>query len=86
MNQGKQEEKEMAKSFSYKLTTTKAMKVAGIIDTDAMTMDVDGEEKDLSKLLSEYNGSIVEVVVRTKDEQDLDEPDLDEPDSSNEEE
>ncbi len=76
----------MAKSFSYKLTTTKAMKVAGIIDTDAMTMDVDGEEKDLSKLLSEYNGSIVEVVVRTKDEQDLDEPDLDEPDSSNEEE
>lgn len=71
----------MAKSFSYKLTTTKAMKVAGIIDTDTMTMDVDGEEKDLSKLLSEYNGSIVEVVVRTKDEQDLDEPD-----SSNDEE
>lgn len=65
----------MAKSFSYKLTTTKAMKVAGIIDTDAMTIDVDGEEKDFSKLLSEYNGSIVEVVVRTKDEQDLDEPD-----------
>ena len=70
-----QEEKEMAKSFSYKLTTTKAMKVAGIIDTDTTTMDVDGEEKDLSKLLSEYNGNIVEVVVRTKDEQDLDEPD-----------
>ena len=65
----------MTKSFSYKLTTTKAMKVAGIIDTDAMTMDVDGEEKDLSKLLREYNGNIVEVVVRTKDEQDLDEPD-----------
>ena len=65
----------MAKSFSYKRTTTKAMKVAGIIDTDAMTIDVDGEEKDFSKLLSEYNGSIVEVVVRTKDEQDLDEPD-----------
>lgn len=76
----------MAKSFSYKLTTTKAMKVAGIIDTDAMTMDVDGEEKYLSKLLSEYNGAIVELNVKTKEEQDLDEPDLDEPDSSNEEE
>lgn len=65
----------MAKSFSYKLTPTKAMKVAGIIDTDAMTMDVDGEEKDLSKLLSEYNGAIIELNVKTKDEQDLDEPD-----------
>lgn len=64
----------MAKSFSYKLTTTEAMKVAGIIDTDAMTMDVDGEEKDLSKLLREYNGSIIEFNVKTKDEQDLDEP------------
>lgn len=71
----------MAKSFSYKLTTTKTMKVAGIIDTDAMTMDVDGEEKDLSKLLSEYNGAIVELNVKTKEEQDLDEPD-----SSDEEE
>ena len=71
----------MAKSFSYKLTTTNAMKVAGIIDTDAMTMDVDGEEKDLSKLLSEYNGAIVELNVKTKEEQDLDEPD-----SSDEEE
>ena len=57
------------------------MKVAGIIDTDAMTMDVDGEEKDLSKLLSEYNGAIVELNVKTKEEQDLDEPD-----SSDEEE
>ena len=71
----------MAKSFSYKLTTTIARKVAGIIDTDAMTMDVDGEEKDLSKLLSEYNGAIVELNVKTKEEQDLDEPD-----SSDEEE
>ena len=51
----------MAKSFSYKLTTTKAMKVAGIIDTDTMTMDVDGEEKDLSKLLREYNGELREA-------------------------
>lgn len=49
--------------------------LAGIIDTDTMTMDVDGEEKDLSKLLREYNGAIIELNVKTKDEQDLDEPD-----------
>ena len=62
------------KSFSYKLTTTKAMKITGIIDTDSMTIDLDGEDKKLSTLLSEYNGCCVEINVKTKDESDLDEP------------
>ena len=34
-------------NFAYKKTTTTAMKVAGILDTDNMTVDVDGEEKKL---------------------------------------
>lgn len=61
-------------SFAYKKTTTTAMKVAGIIDTDNMTVDVDGEEKKLSTLLSDFNGAGIEINIKVKDEEELDEP------------
>lgn len=61
-------------NFSYKKTTTTAMKVAGIIDTDRMTIDVDGEEKKLSTLLADFNGGGVEINVKVKEEDELDEP------------
>ena len=61
-------------NFSYKKTTTTAMKVAGIIDTDRMTIDVDGEEKKLSTLLADFNGGSVEINVKVKEEDELDEP------------
>lgn len=68
-------------NFSYKKTTTTAMKVAGIIDTDNMTVDVDGEIKKLSTLLSDFNGASIEINVKVKDEEEIDEP----TESSNEE-
>lgn len=61
-------------NFAYKKTTTTAMKVAGIIDTDNMTVDVDGEEKKLATLLSVFNGGGVEINVKVKEENELDEP------------
>lgn len=61
-------------NFAYKKITTTAMKVAGILDTDNMTVDVDGEEKKLSTLLSDFNGSAIEINIKVKDEEDLDEP------------
>ena len=61
-------------NFAYKKTTTTAMKVAGIIDTDNMTVDVDGEVKKLSTLLSDFNGAGIEINIKVKDEEDLDEP------------
>lgn len=61
-------------NFAYKKTTTTAMKVAGILDTDDMTVDVDGEEKKLSTLLSDFNGGDIEINIKVKDEEDLDEP------------
>ena len=61
-------------NFAYKKTITTAMKVAGILDTDNMTVDVDGEEKKLSTLLSDFNGCAIEINVKVKDEEDLDEP------------
>lgn len=64
----------MAKAFTYKRTTTTNMKVAGILSTDDMLIDVDGEIKSLVTLLSDFDGEIVEIAVKTKDETELDEP------------
>lgn len=35
-------------NFSYKLTTQKSMKIAGVIDTDEMIVELNGEDKKLS--------------------------------------
>ena len=61
-------------NFVFKKTETTNMKIAGIIDTDKMTVDVDGEEKSLATLLSVFNGTSVEIKVATKNEEELDEP------------
>lgn len=61
-------------NFAYKKTTTTAMKVAGIIDTDNMTVDVDGEVKKFSTLLSDFNGAGIEINIKVKNEEELDEP------------
>lgn len=61
-------------NFVYKKTETVAMKIAGIVDTDNMTIDIDGEEKSIATLLSDFNGGCVEINVKTKDETELDEP------------
>ena len=61
-------------NFAYKKTVTTAMKVAGILDSDNLTVDVDGDEKKLSTLLSGFNGATIEINIKVKDEEDLDEP------------
>lgn len=61
-------------NFVFKKTETTNMKIAGIIDTDKMTVDIDGEEKSLATLLSVFNGTGVEIKVATKNEEELDEP------------
>lgn len=61
-------------NFSYKRTETTAMKVAGIFDVKRMVIDVDGEEKSLSTLLSDFDGGAIEVNIKVKNEEDLTEP------------
>lgn len=68
----------MANAFSFKEVTTKTMKITGMVDTDNMTIDVDGEEKKLSTLLSVFNGTDVDIQVKIKSESELDEPTSDE--------
>lgn len=61
-------------NFVFKETKQTSMKIAGIIDTDNMTIDVDGETKKLFTLLSVFNGGGVEINVKVKEENELDEP------------
>lgn len=61
-------------NFSFKETKQTAMKIAGLIDTDNMTIEVDGEDKKLATLLSVFNGGAVEINVKVKEENELDEP------------
>lgn len=68
----------MANAFSFKEVTTKTMKITGILDSDRMTVDVDGEEKSLATLLSPFDNLAVEIKVVLKDEEELDEPTSDE--------
>lgn len=64
----------MGKALTYKKTVTTSMSVKGFLDSDLMTIDVDGEEKKLSTLLSEMDGAFIELSVKVKDEQELEEP------------
>lgn len=68
----------MANAFSFKEVTTKTMKIVGMLDTDRMTVDMDGEEKSLATLLSVFNGVDIELVAKIKSESELDEPTSDE--------
>lgn len=61
-------------NFAYKKTVITAMKVVGILDSDNLTVDVGGEEKKLSTLLSGFNGAPIEINIKVKDEEELDEP------------
>lgn len=61
-------------NFTYKKTETTSMKIAGFLDTGRMLVDVDGDEKRLSTLLSPFNGGYIEINVKVKNEEELDEP------------
>ena len=61
-------------NFVFKEIKQTSMKIAGIIDTDNMTVEVDGEEKKLATLLSVFNSGSVEINVKVKEESELDEP------------
>lgn len=61
-------------NFIFKRTEQKAMKIAGMIDTDAMIINVDGDDKKLNTLFSPFNGCNVDITIKVKSEDELDEP------------
>ena len=61
-------------NFVYKRTDVTSMKIVGMLDTDKMTINVNEEEKDLTTLLSDFNGGCVEINIKCKNEEELEEP------------
>lgn len=62
-------------SFSYKSTTTTAMKVCGCYDADRkIIIDEDDVERSIATLLSEFDGAVIEINIKHKSEEEFDEP------------
>lgn len=62
------------KNLQYKKVTTTTLKVCGFLDTNRMIVDVDGAEKDIKTLLSDFDGDCIELNIKIKDEMELEEP------------
>lgn len=58
----------------YKRSTTTSLKTASLIDVENMTITVDGEDKKLSRLWKDFEGSEVEIVIKVKVDEDIPEP------------
>ena len=61
-------------AFSFKVTTTKKLKACGMLDLSNMTIEINGEDKKISTLLSEYDGCEISLSVDIKNEEELDMP------------
>lgn len=61
-------------SLKYKKTETISLNLKGFIDPVDMTIDINGDVKKLSTLLSDFAGTFVEIAVKTKNEEELQEP------------
>ena len=62
------------KNLQYKKVPPTTLKVGGILDADRMVIDVDGVEKDIKTLLSDFDGDCIELNIKIKDEMELEEP------------
>ena len=61
-------------NFVFKRTEQKSMKIAGLLNTDTMVINVDGDDKDLSTLFSPFSHFDVEINIKVKEEEEQDEP------------
>ena len=61
----------MSKAFSYKKATTVTLKACGMVDIAKGVIEIDGEEKKILDLLKDFDGLIMEIGAKVKDEQDL---------------
>lgn len=63
----------MAKSYTYKESKVTTKKLAGVYDAERHTIEVDGIDKDVVEELKDFEGAIIEIVIKEKTETDLSE-------------
>lgn len=61
-------------NFVYKENRTRKMALKGILDVDEGTILIDEDEKNLSTLLSDFNGAFVDLTIKVSEDEDLEEP------------
>ena len=61
-------------NFAFKKTEQRTMKIIGELNTEIMTINVNGEDKRLATLLSPFTGYTVEISIKEKTDEELDEP------------
>ena len=61
----------MAKNYTYKESKVTTKKLVGMYDAEKNVIDVDGESKNIIAELNDFDGSVVEVVIKVKEETDL---------------
>lgn len=61
----------MAKNYSYKESKVTTKKITGMYDAENHVIEVDGENKNIIEELKDFEGAIVEVTIKIKQETDL---------------
>lgn len=61
----------MAKNYTYKQSKVTTKKLVGVYDAQNHIIDVDGENKNILEEMKDFEGAIVEVIVKVKEETDL---------------
>lgn len=57
--------------YLYRESRIVTKKLTGFYDADSHTIDVDGESKNIVDELKDFEGTIIEVVIKEKSETDL---------------
>ena len=61
-------------NFKYNKITNTTLKASGLLDTDDGTIEIDGEEKSLLNMISDFNGCIVDISVSVRTSEELGAP------------
>lgn len=61
-------------NFSYKKSENTVLKAVGMLDVNTMSIEVDGDIKDIRTLLRDFQDKTIEMNIKVKNEEELDEP------------
>jgi len=66
------EDLRMAKNaIVHKVTTTEEIKLSGVVSKDGLTMDLDGETKQLADFYKKFAGKHIDVSMKEKTEEEI---------------
>lgn len=61
----------MAKNYYYKESTVISKKMVGAYNAETVDIEIDGETKNIIDELKAFNNQLVEITIKTKEENEL---------------